>query len=431
MTAHWLIELSRAGGQILVAMANRAEHPDLMHTAASAPRRAPPTLRAPDAALRARLQRAGNAAAARWFASFDQSRTTPGRQPRSSRVAPLEHLQRKLAAVGGDLAPLDRLGTTGLRLSGVVSSLHAAPERYYLTDDGSVDLEAPTLRALEAKRYLLGERHGDGTWERRTAPWRYVPKMTEFNAWFAAESDTERRTIDAATRVFTTRPGLTLEDFHAKALTQALILQQYLGDYVDLTQDAGGCKEFNTQLALVLSYGSQYYFIAQQWLQEGSPPSGRGYHFVEAARQFDALYNQVGVLGQDLSVKYVDDNKAAALRADLGAFCSHLMELIDTRPFDAAGDREGADPLTNRAALDELRTGRSRPSWDSDDGLDAGNVPREAAMVRNLTAAPTPLLVQIGDCHVARVGAGLGNTAVEVHAGDDFAVLTCFPRVVP
>jgi len=78
------------------------------------------------------------------------------------------------------------------RPSDGVKGLIASSETFYLPDNLDVDLAAAQIRVLEEKKYLLGEGHYSQAWERRTAPWSYIPKMSE--AYSAVHSDVPQST---------------------------------------------------------------------------------------------------------------------------------------------------------------------------------------------------------------------------------------------
>lgn len=113
------------------------------------------------------------------------------------------------------------------RPSDGVKGLIASSETFYLPDTLDVDLAAPQIRVLEEKKYLLGEEHHSQAWEKRTAPWSYIPKMSE--AYSAIHSETPQ-----SSEALKSRPPsamLPLEEGLTKAVGNALLLQHKMNDY--------------------------------------------------------------------------------------------------------------------------------------------------------------------------------------------------------
>jgi hypothetical protein len=321
--------------------------------------------------------------------------------------------------------------------SGVATRLHNDPQPYYLPDDGSADLTAASIRALEHKKYLLGEHHGDGTWTSRTGPWGYVEKMREGVQWFTPEGNDERAAIATAAQnpVIALGQGQALEDIHAVALTKALMTQQFLGDYPNLSSTPDGCEIFNEHMADLRVYVRQYMQVAMAWLHgPGLPSSGRGNHFARAAglaQEAAWMALPWAAMKAQPRVKHVSDKQASDLRPVIKEFYDDVLELSDTRPLGGGllgffQSRQGPDPMTNRAAL----TGLSKPTGHTNlahgiaSAVTEGNIVREAAMVRNITASAAPLLVQMGDNHVDSLAGQLGAGVVRVKRGVDFAAMT-------
>jgi hypothetical protein len=122
--------------------------------------------------------------------------------------------------------------------------------------------------------------------------------------------------------------------------------------------------------------------------------------------------------------------EVAQIQTLLTSIVPKLMELIDTRPmgggFMGIGkSKQGADPISNRGKLNTLNSaGGSDWAQGMGDALKEGNIVREAAMVKNIKAAPAPLFIQIGDAHVDSIAAAVGGDGTPVHKGDDFEALT-------
>jgi hypothetical protein len=383
-------------------------------------------------------------------AESDAVRAMSGSAPRSrtaetGRATPAApahgHLvQRKIATSRNDVfdehnpLPLDQAR------SPIVARLMSDPATFYLPDNPPADLSSLAVLALEQKKYLLGETHGDGSWAKRTDRWSYIPKMRESVRWFRPEPGAEQRSVDKAAQsaAINLSTGLPLEDINSVFLTKIMSVQQILGVFDSLTHAQDAMNILNEDLMEVFTYLAQYFQVAEIWRRDEypqgkKPPEGsRAWNFMALGfglTDYKAELAPVRALWKGTSSS-LTKQEAMALRPMLQAFSELLIELIDTRPQSNRlmrlwSPRSGADPLSNRARLvalsDATKPGSMVPGVD--ESIQEGNVLREPQMVANIRAASAPLLVQLGENHLQNVSAALGNDAVPVSKAQDFEAM--------
>lgn len=396
-----------------------------------------------------RFERAAESNAVRAVSGSAPHRARPSRVPASapsSASSAAQPIQRKIDTGRGVYNQPDHVPGNP-QLSAFVSSLVSARETYYLPDNPAPDLSLPVVLALEKKKYLLGEKHGDGSWQQRTDRWTYIPKMRESIRWFRPETPEEGRAVTKAEKnpVIDLSQGLPLEDIHSVFLTKVMSAQQMLGDFDNLSLATTGPQLLNSELSECYTYLAQYYQVAEILHNEEfsgkTPPKGSrawdlislGYSFVHYKTELNPVWEidkkKAGALTKA---------QASALRPVLESLAELLIELIDTRPretgiktgiksvFGFEPNRVGPDPLgKSRAQLISLSDPKSTGAFAVGflKALSEGNVLREEKMAENIKAAPAPLLVQLGSAHVPKMAAALGNDAVPVDVGEDFEAL--------
>jgi Domain of unknown function (DUF4157) len=387
------------------------------------------------------FERAAESDAARAMSgSAPRSRTAGADRAAHAAPAHVRLLQRKIATSGNDVfdehkpLPLDQAR------SPIVAQLMSDPATFYLPDNPPADLSSLTVLALEQKKYLLGEKHGDGSWQKRTDRWSYISKMREGVRWFRPEPGEERRSIDkaAANPVIDFAGFLPLEDINLGFLTEIMSTQQLLGDFDSLVPDQSAMNVLNEQLAEIYTYLRQYRQITGIWLTDeypsnALPPKGsRAWNFMEVGfviENYKAELAPVLALKAG-SVTSLTKSQAMALRPMLELLAGLLIELIDPRPRNTGlsrlwSSRRGPDPISNRAKLTALSAANSQGDFAPGvkESIKEGNVLREPRMIENIKAASAPLLVKLGDNHVQSVSAALGSSAVPVREGQDFEAM--------
>lgn len=147
-------------------------------------------------------------------------------------VNPSPTIRRKLHHRDGSVIDGTNL-PTDVAVGRTVRQLAASPDSFYLPHPAPA-LDVNPLILLQRNVYLLGEDHGDGTWETRTAPWPHINKLKEAEKGFTGQDPTEKAGIE---RAFGPNPRAeALEDMTAYLVAQATLLQNMLGDKnVDVT----------------------------------------------------------------------------------------------------------------------------------------------------------------------------------------------------
>jgi hypothetical protein len=316
--------------------------------------------------------------------------------------------------------------------SAVVVRLLAAPETHYLPQP-LPDFQAATIRTLERKKYLLGEHHGDGTWATRTALWPYVETMRESVKGLDGQGADENAVI-AASGVVPVGQGLPLEDYHAYAMTQLTVVRQMLKGYSNiklLAVDPMVRGELTEITRILTQYGDVgTRLMARIGVQA---PGTRPHYLMEVGLGSAGLPGWrvlQGVTSGAIAWNAMSDEEVRDLKDLVQAGVTNLIELIDTRPksgglWGALGYREGADPVPNRATITGLAAGGGG-AWATGmaSAVTQGNIVREAAMIRRITAAPAPLVVQVGDAHVPTLATAIGADGVAIRQGADFVAPT-------
>jgi hypothetical protein len=336
--------------------------------------------------------------------------------------------------------PSDLKLPSGKTPSKVVADLLAAAATFYLPD-GAVDYEATEIHVLEHKKYLLGETHGDGTFATRTAKWPNVQTMKEGIKGMQPECAEEGNAVNAVKQDvpgLDQGPGLPLEDSHAYTLTQMLVQQQTMNNFDNLMADTSGQGLVQDGLQEVAVMIDKYADVGKEWCQQlgRRPDDGtRGAHFLGVGLDHmlsDTFRNViVPVVQKTIPTSLITKSQRAQIQAMLRDAINHLLALIDTRPVGGGlmgsfQSKQGPDPIPNRSditALAKPGSGLNLPK-ETKAAVEAGQPVREAAMIKNIKAAPAPLFVEIGDNHVDRVTAGVGADAVAVKKGVDFDAMT-------
>ena len=306
--------------------------------------------------------------------------------------------------------------------------------RYYLPDTPEPDLAEDPLHFVEERVYLLGEQHGDGTWEARTGPWSYIRKAREGLKSFEGQDATEQAAIPAA------GVEVALEDMHAYILTRIIAAQRLMGYFDTVKLVPAAVDVLAEQLEEFIRGLMQYRTVSAEW-QKNPPP--------DADLKARTRYQLFGELGYvvptrdafqpllDLAkdhTKLLTAQQVKAGRKLLKESALRMLDLIDDRALAKkfiavlGNDRIGADPIADRDKIVKLASDTAKTDDVSGpvEALDAVNPLREQTMVSRIAAAGAPLFVQVGQAHVGRVAAELRKRGVKVLAldsSDDFMAL--------
>ena len=324
------------------------------------------------------------------------------------------------------------------RPSDGVKGLIASSETFYLPDNLDVDLAAPQIRVLEEKKYLLGEGHYSQAWEKRTAPWSYIPRMSEAHS--AIHSEDPQST--EALRALPAPAMLPLEERLTKAVGNALYLQHQMNEYSRLAttyrdrttkltdatlrqqgetvlwgsiralynpmryveanlaelEQVAGIKEFAGLAGVATSkWGVLLSKIAPIIHKRDSGPPAQSAAQVAAPWPSDAEF-----LGK--FAKAFGPDSIALIQDGLKGYIDVLLAIMTARRM-----KPSQQFVTDARALG---TAGSRQSYKWAEAVDPE---RERFMRARIAGAPAPLLVQLGDSHRERleqVGLPAGTVAV-------------------
>ncbi|HEX8304250.1 MAG TPA: DUF4157 domain-containing protein [Jatrophihabitans sp.] len=307
-------------------------------------------------------------------------------------------------------------------------------DRYYLPDTPEPDLADDPIHFLEERVYLLGEQHGDGTWEARTGRWSYIRKAREGVKSFEGQDATEKAAIPA--------PGaeVALEDMHAYILTRIIAAQRLMGYFDTVKLVPAAVDVLREQLEEFIRGLMQYRAVSAEW--QKNPPSGADLKASTRYQLFGELayvvpasdaFAPLLALAKD-AARLPDAKQVKAGRKLLKESALRMLDLIDDRALAKkllavlGNERVGADPIADRDKIVKLAsdTARTDDVTGPVEALDAVNPLREQAMVNRIAAAGAPLFVQIGQAHVVRVGTELRKRGIKVlgvDSSDDFLAL--------
>jgi hypothetical protein len=355
-------------------------------------------------------------------------RSTGATLARPVRGAPV---QRKLLQNGAAVSR-PYFATKFNRISPLVDGYLAAPETYVMRNDCA--LTDKTIHVIRADRkYLLGETHGSGEWEKRTANWTVDTMREGFN------SLTEGGGGGGGGGLAPVRGSQPLDNTLNVTLAATLSAQSLLNQRLPvgnedpnaLLEDTTGGKAHSKLLCgtlkkIMSDYGPKFkdYWEGGTRDSMATEKARSTWDFAKLlvetwAPKVAALHNAIANLTRDFS----GPAKATATQT-ISANRGVLEEIVDGILLLHAMGADAQVAHDNTATIKAFSTAQ------------AGNLPaavraasplREAAMIRNVAGARAPLFVQIGEEHLANVANGVGGTAVAVSKDDDFADVTRKP----
>ena len=364
-------------------------------------------------ALEAEADRMGAAAAT--------NRSTPPSGLRQA-GASLPIVQRMVFSAGKWLTKLPGY-------SKVVKEHIDKPEKYQMRDNSCPDDEVVHLIDM-SKKYLLGERHGSGEWERQTAFWS-VPKMREGIKAMPREKDDFLGIF-----VKPVKPeAQPFESSHAFLVGACLLAQVYLNDVCSPRTKANFHyypnyfrKILNTamkwakQIEIALPQYQEFAKRFDRWkkLVPQKPDlleihafgkkcdstyavdaSLLSTYLLAASVRLDQVTTSKKGKASAISMVQLDLDAADELRGFIPGMVAELQDIMDIpKGYESSRVAKAAAKDTERATAYEPLT--------------AANPARERAMVTNLTAAAPPLLVQLGDAHVDNM-AKVVKASVPIH----------------
>jgi hypothetical protein len=282
---------------------------------------------------------------------------------------------------------------------------------------------------LEEKKYLLGEEHYSQAWEKRTAPWSYIPKMSEAYSAIHSEDPQTTQALNALPAP-AMRP---LEERLTKAVGNALYLQHQMNDY---SRIATNYRERTTKLtdATLRKQGETVFWLSIRALYKPMryvEANLADFEQVAGIKEFAGLAgvakSKWGVLLSKIApiidkrdsgppnqidetflggfAGAVGPESIALIQGGLKSYIDDILAIMTARQIMKPSDQFVADART-------LGTAGSRQSYKWAEAVDPE---RERFMRARIAGAPAPLLVQLGDSHRERleqVGLPAGTVAV-------------------
>ena len=316
-----------------------------------------------------------------------------------------------------------------------------SPESFLLRDD--ITPQEKLIHILNMRhKYLLGEVHGSGVWEKETKPWN-VAKMTEGYKNIPHEPDDTSRIFDVPWDPVRMPDGQALESSHPflfvslmqardnieellnvmqtstddstpqdwitwvrgslASLADIRVLYDYYKDFLQTfetrfkrTLRDPATKSFRAvphRLNLILSVSTRLRNAYWQGWTKGSEL----FDLTTAITQIDALIRDPRPPKKGWSAPV-----AATIRKRLGFFVEVAKDVASIIAKDQQETRTLNEIMTNPNPV-------KRP-----DIMPALNPIRERSMAANITAAAPPLLVQLGAAHVDPVAKLVGADAVPI-----------------
>jgi hypothetical protein len=354
-------------------------------------------------------------------------------------------VQRKLSKKGADIV----LPKTP---SAVVKEYAASSDGFVLRDDCTATDQ--TIHVLNAKaKYLLGERHdGDVQWKSRTGEWTKDPSVNTMREEGKAIAEMNPQVPTPAWKLWSFSqdkpkrgPDQPLESAHAYALVAALRVQTCLNTVAEISaslkrdEDAQKLKPtedeypdadktielLKQQLGELVLMAKRYEAFSVDYPKfHGQPKKGtREADIMLFAKNYKTTYHKTILILIDTAKMLGAKGKASIFGKDSDKLYSSMaMDATFIEQFvkDLVGIMD-APPTANKGRIAEL----SKPSKEKDEmeAVHAANPYREAAMISNIKATEAPLLVQMGDAHVDRVGGGVAGS-IKVRRADDFETFT-------
>lgn len=373
--------------------------------------------------------------------------------------------------------------------SPIVRSLIQSPTGYVLRATSHLtDPVVHTLR--RDQKYLLGERHDQSNWAERSAGWdvdtmieagKAIPEQPRAALGHATRTNQPLESSHAYTvaAVLQWRTSFTswrenwaqwkrarngeIEGFDDEALERELAAMQdehssddekksghddehhaLLAPHDDLEQGHGEGGEDDADLlefystARTQEMAEHAYDELDRWAGQLQGMIAQQLHFIDSgvgvpgtpayrlmARELPAMHGKIDALMKRIRLIQTVGDALDAQREQLFdkgfADADAIMNTLTLLFAAAAAPDISAESRTDLAA----RAKGTVPLAPTE-GITLTNPAREAAMIRNINAARAPLLVKIGNEHVARVTAGV-HGGVAVPLGKDFDQMTRQP----
>lgn len=293
--------------------------------------------------------------------------------------------------------------------------------------------------------YLIGEKHDSAAdlkktsrWVMQTANWSLVPKMHEKFVTFSPAD------IGKAYTIKEEPSALALEGIHARLLSEILTIHVHMNalcspelkpafeakrsavsNVTDLLY-----PDLRSALVMVDKYEAHYSLMSEYIKKKGklSAREKEIYDFSGmVVKTYKKSLNALEPIAKDLEkpdapvqkgakpTKTFSDKVKVADKAR--QFLPKMLKsLMKINPIT---DKDEAKNISKLAAIS--------PKWDVKEALLAGIKVRERAMVERISQAPTPLLVKVGDRHVAPLG-GKITGVVEVPLGKSLEDIAKEPK---
>ena len=343
---------------------------------------------------------------------------------------------RAALAGAGVIQPKVIAGDTWLKPTDAVSptllTFIRKKKRYRLRDDFVANLTAEPVHLLDmSKKYLLGETHGDaatGKWDEATKNWSRVGKMYER---FKALPGSERREVGLPAD---DPQEQSLESRHAYTLIKVLQAHDELNGLGDPWvrgvwtnfEHSGVIRRHLTRaqdaLGETVEFAKGEYGAFLAAFEATTGQSKRSRQVGAFAKTFRDVY-QPGIESLDglletalnaFDTFHFDDSKAAEAKA---TFEKALDDIAANRAFLTRMARD-LIALTSGHYADEAKAlGKFLAPTHAGQGseiLNALDPVRERAMAFNIAFAEPPLLVKVGNDHVAKLKQRLGPSVVAI-----------------
>jgi hypothetical protein len=353
----------------------------------------------------------------------------PGLPPAQLRREPVQ-----AAAVQRKVLDQDRPLEASRPMSTVLGQYVASDVTYVLGEDSRADLTRLPVHLIDSRlKYLLGENHSSGKWEKDTGQWPFVPKMEEQQKGIPHEADDTAGGLDIVTN------PLALESRHAYLLS--ILLDAH--EYTNLLNAQFADKRDWQSVALIEQYADgllgelgeiEASVVAyERWSMRYAVVNQGGF-----AAKYDpkrhgasARLTQIRTFAENLSLAW--SFSLEEMMSETRALNESMVELKKK-----VANLQGVDLETTRLQVVEIAKGKAAISGLSttltdivgfsprsggavrdfaiSSGIDAPkpvddalDLARERGMIANIRDAEAPLLIRIGNDHLADVAMEAGK----------------------
>jgi hypothetical protein len=313
----------------------------------------------------------------------------------AGRLAGMPVVQRKLNFMGTEINPQSEPKDP---VPPKLAELRDSPKTYYLPDNWNVSYTDPVSILDGTKKYLLGETHHSGEWEKETQPWSRIAKMAEGGHMMPEDVSTHGAVGGV----------LPLESVHAFLMGAITMLHNILNGHAQLGEEVPPQGFYESVLfylrEIEKSYPGYDSYVKKQKKPESGDFEGQTKRIVAFHTEFKATYLPA-------VKRMIVDIKAVIAKKPVEGWKARLNEERKILPIMGRklGPVTGVDQEseTGKGLRDVLRSNEMK-------GDEASFALREEAMAKNVRAGPAPLLVQIGDLHVVSVAGKVGADSVAV-----------------